>query len=430
MESSSCKVLLASAPLIAAALVPFLSTGCKKHAPAAERPAPEVLVMAAESKNVPVIRNWIGSVQGAQNAQIEARVSGYLMSQEYREGSLVKAGQVLFRIDPRPFEAALAQARANLSQMQAKAQLSAITLKRQTELFKTKVISAEEFDVSTQTAAADVAAAQAAAAAVEEAELNLEFCTVLSPFDGIAGKATAQIGDLVGPGNASILTTVSQVNPVKVNFFLSEQEYLRASPMIEDMERLPEINERPRIFEIQLANGDVYPQKGVFDFVNREVDPRTGTIEVVSLFPNPTYILRPGQYANVSVLVETLEDAVVVPQRALNELQGTYYQIAVVGADNTVQIRTVTPGIRYGSDWVISEGLKAGESIVVEGGQKLQNGTRVVPKPFVEPPEPPEPQASPSPQPEHIPPVSTPTPASLPDESPAPAPSASPAATK
>lgn len=430
MKSSSCKVLLASAPLIAAALVPFLSTGCKKHAPAAERPAPEVLVMAAESKNVPVIRNWIGSVQGAQNAQIEARVSGYLMSQEYREGSLVKAGQVLFRIDPRPFEAALAQAQANLSQMQAKAQLSAITLKRQTELFKTKVISAEEFDVSTQTAAADVAAAQAAAAAVEEAKLNLEFCTVLSPFDGIAGKATAQIGDLVGPGNASILTTVSQVNPVKVNFFLSEQEYLRASPMIEDMERLPEINERPRIFEIQLANGDVYPQKGVFDFVNREVDPRTGTIEVVSLFPNPTYILRPGQYANVSVLVETLEDAVVVPQRALNELQGTYYQIAVVGADNTVQIRTVTPGIRYGSDWVISEGLKAGESIVVEGGQKLQNGTRVVPKPFVEPPEPPEPQASPSPQPEHIPPVSTPTPASLPDESPAPAPSASPAATK
>lgn len=429
MKYSSCKAFLASAPLIAAALVPFLSTGCKKHAPVAERPAPEVLVMAAESKNVPFIRNWIGSVQGAQNAQIEARVSGYLMSQEYREGSLVKAGQVLFRIDPRPFEAALAQARANLSQMQAKAQLSAITLKRQTELFKTKVISAEEFDVSTQTAAADASAAQAAAAAVEEAKLNLEFCTVLSPFDGIAGKATAQIGDLVGPGNASILTTVSQVNPVKVTFFLSEQEYLRASPMIEDMERLPEINERPRIFEIQLANGDVYPQKGVFDFVNREVDPRTGTIEVVSLFPNPTYILRPGQYANVSVLVETLENAVVVPQRALNELQGTYYQIAVVGADNTVQIRTVTPGIRYGSDWVISEGLKAGETVVVEGGQKLQNGTRVVPKPFVEPP---EPQTSPTPLPEPIPPVSTPTPEPLPDESTAAdaAPSASPSATK
>lgn len=195
--------------------------------------------------------------------------------------------------------------------------------------------------------------------------------------------------------------------------------------MIRKMESITDLNDRPRIFQIKLANGQIYPQNGVFEFVNRQVDLRTGTIEVVSLFPNPTNLLRPGQFANVEVLVETLKDAVVVPQRAVAELQGTYYQVAVVGKDNTVEIRTVKPGIRTGSDWVITEGLKAGETVVIEGGQKVQNGSRVTPKPFVPPS---APAATPTPMPEPIPPVSSPPPNPLLEEMPTPVPAASPSA--
>jgi membrane fusion protein (multidrug efflux system) len=277
------------------------------------------------------------------------------------------------------------------------------------------VISQEEFEVSTQNAAADVASVQAAAAAVEQAKLNLEFCTVIAPFDGIAGKATAQLVDLVGPAAPRSLP----------RFRRSIRSRSFFAPMIRKMESITDLNDRPRIFQIKLANGQIYPQNGVFEFVNRQVDLRTGTIEVVSLFPNPTNLLRPGQFANVEVLVETLKDAVVVPQRAVAELQGTYYQVAVVGKDNTVEIRTVKPGIRTGSDWVITEGLKAGETVVIEGGQKVQNGSRVTPKPFVPPS---APAATPTPMPEPIPPVSSPPPNPLLEEMPTPVPAASPSA--
>lgn len=357
--------------------------------------------------DVPVIRDWVGSIEGAQNSQIEARVSGYLLSQEYVEGSNVKGGTVLFKIDPRPYEAALAQAEANLSQAQAKAALAEITLQRQTELFKTQVISEQEFDVATQTAAADVAAVEAAEAAVETAKLNLEFCTIIAPFDGVVGKAQAQLGDLVGPGAGSVLTTISQIQPIKVVFFLSEQEYLRAKTALEKADNTP-IEARKRNLQITLANGEVYPWKGVFDFINRQVDPRTGTIEVVSLFSNPDFLLRPGQFAKVQVQIDTLEGAVVVPQRAVTELQGTYFQVAVVNSDNTVEIRKVTPGIRDGSNWVISEGLKPGETIVVEGGQKLTNGAKIQPVRFT-----PAPTPTPSPTPTPIP-IPTPGPTATP----------------
>jgi len=382
-------------------LVGFLFfAACEDHKNQAPLP-PTVLVAEPTVQDVPVLRSWVGGLSGAQNTTVEARVSGYLLSQEYAEGSLVKSGEVLFRIDPRPYQAALAQAEAQLAQSIAKAELAKITLDRQTELFKTQVISAQEFDVATQTAQADIAAVKAAEANVETAQLNLEFCTIIAPFDGIAGKAETQVGDLVGSATGTVLTTVSQIQPMKVNFFLSEQDYIAAKTEIQDFMDKP-IENRPRNLQIFLANGELYPQRGVIDFLNRQVDPRTGTIEVVSLFPNPENLLRPGQFARVQVEVRVIKDALVLPQRAVSELQGTYYQIAVIKPDDTVEIRTVQVGERYGSNWVISEGLEKGERVVVEGGQKLQSGIKVTPKPFIPAP---TPTPSPTPTPAPIPPV-------------------------
>ncbi len=387
------------APLLAGICAAAFLAACEKKTEKEAPAPPQVLVSEVSVEDVPVIREWIGSISGAQNSQIEARVSGYLMSQDYIEGSMVKGGDVLFQIDPRPYQASLAQAEATLAEAQAKAELAQITLDRQTELFKTTVISAQEFDVATQTAQADIAGVQAAEAAKENAKLNLEFCTIIAPFDGIVGKAQAQIGDLVGPGAGSVLTTISQIQPIKVNFFLSEQEYLKVAGRIARAEHQP-IEERPRDFQISLSDGEKYPHSGVFDFLNRQVDPRTGTIEVVALFSNPDFVLRPGQYAKVYVHATTLQGAVVVPQRAVSELQGTYYQIAVVGKDNVVEVRSVVPGIRTGSNWVITSGLQPGESIVVEGGQKLRNGMTVDPKTYVPPATPtPTPMATPEPIP-------------------------------
>jgi len=388
----------------------LLLIGCDKPEKKAPLP-PKVAVAEVSVEDVPVYREWIGSIEGAQNSQIEARVSGYLMSQEYEEGTQVTGGTVLFRIDPRPYQAALAQAKAQLAEAEAKAELAKITLERQTELFKTEVISAQEFDVATQTAQADIAGVQAAAAAMEAAKLNLEFCTIIAPFDGVVGKAQAQLGDLVGPGAGSILTTISQIQPIKVVFFISEQEYLQAKSVLEKAVTTP-IEDRKRSLQIFLANGDLYPSKGVFDFLNREVDPRTGTIEVVSLFSNPDGLLRPGQYAKVKVHASTLENAIVIPQRAVTELQGTYYQVAVLDEKNQVTIKTVEPGIRTGSNWVITSGLEPGDRIVVEGAQKLRSGITVDPQPFV-----------PSPTP-------TPSPTSTPEPIPTPGPTVEPAAVK
>lgn len=371
--------------------------GCDHKGDQKEPPPVKVQVMEVLVEDVPVYREWIGSIQGAQNSQVEARVSGYLMTQEYEEGGQVDGGTVLFRIDPRPYQAALAQAEAQLAEAQAKAELAKITLERQTELFETEVISAQEFDVATQTAQADVAAVEAAQAAVEAAKLNLEFCTIIAPFQGIVGKATAQIGDLVGPG--SVLTTISQIQPIKVVFFISEQEYLGAQEVLETAMKTP-IEQRRRVLQVILADGEVYPRKGVFDFLNREVDPRTGTIEVVSLFSNPDGVLRPGQYAKVKVHIDTLKNAIVIPQRAVTIMQGTYYQVAVVDANDTVSIRTVQPGIQTGSNWVITSGLQSGDRVVVEGAQKLRSGSKIDPQPFTPAP---TPTPSPTPTPEPIP---------------------------
>ena len=390
--------------LCAGFLAGFLS-GCNEKPKPVLAP-PTVLVAEVGVEDVPILKDWVGSIEGAQNTQIEARVSGYLLSQEYKEGDMVQAGAVLFRIDSRPYEASLAQAKANLAQAQAKAALAKITLTRQTELFKTNVISAQQYDVSNQDAQAAYAVVQSAEAALETAQLNLDYCTIIAPFEGIAGKAQAQLGDLVGTGASAVLTTLSQIQPVKVNLFLSEQEYLFAVNHLAAAMATP-IEQRRRSLQIYLSNGDLYPHKGVFDFINRQIDPRTGTIQVVSLFSNPDYILRPGQYAKVQVLVETLQNAIVIPQRAVTEIQGSYYQVAVVGADNTVKITSITPGPRFKSNWVITAGLQKGDRIVVEGGQKLRNGMKVEAKPYIPAP---TPTPSPTPTPRPIPTPTKPLP--------------------
>ncbi|MEO6053370.1 MAG: efflux RND transporter periplasmic adaptor subunit [Chthoniobacterales bacterium] len=381
--------------LITCAIAATLPLGCQKPVEK-QIQIPEVLVTEVTQMDVPVIKEWIGSTDGFQNAQIRARVTGYLLSQNYQEGSFVKGGTILFQIDPRPFQATLAQAQATLAQMQAKANLAQSTLARQTQLYKTKVISQQEFDTSTQSAQADIAASAAAQANVEAAQLNVNYCTITAPLDGIVGKAMAQIGDLVGSGDNSVLTTMSQVNPTRVYFPISEQEYLDNADKLDEAANLP-MEKRPQHLEMKLANGEMYPQKGVFDFVNRQVDPTTGTIIIAGLFPNADNILRPGQYAKVIAQVNTLKNAMVIPQQSVNQIQGTSYQVVVVNSDNKSEVRIVKLGQRYGSLWVVKSGLKSGDKVIVEGLQKVMaNGTSVRPAPYT--PASTTPTASPAPQ--------------------------------
>jgi len=367
-------------------------TGCHRPTPP---PMPEAVVQVtpARAENVQLTRTYIGTVDGYQNSKVQARVVGYLQTQNYKEGSVVQKGDVLFQIDPRPFIAALQQAQADMAQAEAKAALAQTTLARQTKLFETNVISAQEFDESTQSARADIAAAKAAAANVENAKLNLEFCTVTAPFTGIAGIANAQIGDLVGTGSNMVLTEMSQLDPVKVFFPISEQEYMGVAEHLLDRSDIP-LEQRPANMTLQLANGATFPQKGRFEFANREVAVTTGTILISALFPNPGYILRPGQFAKVEVPTGILNDAVLVPQRAVQQLQ-TVYQIYVVGADSKVEVRTVQVGERYNTDWVVTSGLKAGESVIVEGIQKAKAGQTIKTTPW-QPTASPTPEASPA----------------------------------
>ncbi|MEO8205187.1 MAG: efflux RND transporter periplasmic adaptor subunit [Chthoniobacterales bacterium] len=373
--------LLSIACILAIIIIPL---GCKKSV---EKTATVPIVLATQvvQQDVPVIKEWVGSTDGFQNAQIRARVSGYLLSQNYQEGSMVKGGTVLFQIDPRPFQAVLAQTKASLAQAQARANLAQSTLARQTQLYNTKVISQQEFDTSTQSAQADIAASAAAQADVESAQLNVDYCTITAPLDGIVGKAMAQIGDLVGTGENSVLTTMSQVNPTRVYFPISEQEYLDAANKLDEAASLP-MEKRQQLLEMKLANGETYPQKGVFDFVNRQVDPTTGTIIIAGLFPNQDSILRPGQYAKITAQVDTLKNAMVIPQQAVNQIQGTSYQVVVVNSENKTDVKIVKIGQRYGSLWVVDSGLKPGDKIIVEGLQKvLANGSTVNPQPYVFP---------------------------------------------
>jgi membrane fusion protein (multidrug efflux system) len=393
--------------LSAAALI-MAGTGCRQadKAAAGPPPRPEVIVTAAVQRDVPISGEWVATLDGFLNAQIQSYVSGYVVRQNYREGGFVHKDEVLFEIDPRPFEAAVDQARAQvaqargqlaqaegqLAQTTAQLELTQINVRRDTPLAQVRAIAQSQMDSELQaqkTAEANIATSkaaivtakasiQAAEAAVKTSELNLGFTKIRSLLDGIAGTAAIQIGNLVSP--ATVLTTVSQLDPIKAYFPISEQEYLKVSGLTKT-ERgdgwMKPGSATP--LKLLLADGSLYSHAGRVYFTDRQVDPKTGTIRVVATFPNPGNILRPGQFGRVQAVKGTARGAVLVPQRAISEMQGRY-QIAVVGPDNCVSLRSVKVGTRMDALWVIESGLQAGERVITEGGARVADGAMVTPK--------------------------------------------------
>ena len=340
-------------------------------------PPPEVEVAKVIEKSVPVYQEYVATMDGLTNATILAQVKGYLIRQNYKEGSFVKKGLLLFEIDPRPFQASLDVAKAVLARHQAVLQTAQATLERILPLAEAKAVSQKDKDDAIGRVQAAEAEVLAARAEVRKAELDLSFTKIISPIDGIAGAAKAQIGDLVGTPQAQVLTTVSAVDPIKVYVPISEREYLQAV----ERSKARKAESGKIAFDLILADGSTWPEKGTFGFADRQVDPQTGTIRVAILFANPDNILRPGQYAKVRALMKTQKGALMVPQRAVGELQGIY-QVAVVEADDTVKIRNVKVGERFEGFWIIAEGLKAGERVIAEGTQKVRDGVKVNPKPY------------------------------------------------
>jgi membrane fusion protein (multidrug efflux system) len=359
--------------LVMLVIIGTMIPGCKKKAQVAAGP-PDVEVAEVAKQDVKVVREWVGSMDGSVNAIIRAQVQGYLVKQNYTEGQFVKQGQVLFEIDPRTFQAALNQAKADLAQRKARWDTTKANLARIRPLAEQNAVSLKDLDDAVGAEQSAHAAFEEAQAAVDKAQLDLGFTRITSPINGIAGIAKAQIGNLVGPGQVEELTTVSTVDPIKVLVPISEQEFLHLQT------KRPATGQSKMQIDLVLSDGSLYPRKGEFAFADRQVDPSTGTLKVATLFPNPGNMLRPGQYAKVRAVMETIPGAIVVPQRAVNELQGNF-QVAVVGPENKVSIRTVKPGVKTGSLVVISEGLQPGDRIVVEGLQKVRDGVIVNPKP-------------------------------------------------
>ncbi len=345
-------------------------------------PAPIVEVAQVEQRDVPIYQEWVGMLDGLVNAQILAQVTGYLIKQNYQEGELVRKGQLLYEIDPRTFQAALDQARSNLARQEAMLTTARLDLRRVQRLLPENAVSVRDRDTAVGREASVAANVQAAKAAMDNARLQLGFTRISSPIDGIAGLSKAQLGNLVGRGSANaILTTVSQVDPIKAYIPLSEQQYLQFARAKQNGE-----TDREAItLELILTDGTIFAHPGKFFFADRQVDIKTGTIQITTLFPNPGNILRPGQYARVRALVRHKQGALLVPQRAVGEMQGKHL-LAVVQADNTVDIRMVKPAETVGSFWVIDEGVKSGERVVVEGVQKVRGGMQVIPKSDAEAP--------------------------------------------
>jgi len=409
-------------------LVVVISVGCSNSTQAAKAPPPPVVeVVQVEQKDVPIYSEWIGTLDGLVNADIKAQVSGYLLKQAYTEGAYVQKGQLLFEIDPGPFQAALDQVKGQLAQAnglvaQAKAQLTQseaqlgvteanqvrtqLDVDRYTPLAKQQAITQQDLDNATQnnvaakaqvqaakaqieTARAQIqaanAAVQAASANVQTAQLNLGFTRLTSPIDGIAGQAQQQVGALVNPASGPV-TTVSTVDPIKVYITVSEQEYLDFHRRYAT-EASVEAERKQLRLELILSDGTVYPRPGSFYFADRQVNQSTGAIRVAGLFQNPGGLLRPGQYGRVRTSTRTKQGALLIPQRAVTELQGTY-QVAVVDNENKVGIRNVKPSDRVGTQWIIDEGLNPGERVVAEGVQKVRPGIQVSPKPYAAPAEP------------------------------------------
>src|SRR4030081_1099385 len=370
----STRVLL----FILFAVLTLAMTGCGRTQAAAPPPPPEVRVAPVIQQDVPVYSEWVATLDGYVNAQVRPQVSGYIIKQNYKEGSLVSKGEVLFEIDPRPFQAALDRAKGDLAQAQAQLGKSTLDVERDKPLAEAMAIAKSQLDNEIQAKLGAQAAVESARAAVEQAALNLEWTKLTSLVDGIAGIAQVQIGNLVGP--TSILTSVSQVEPIKAYFPISEREYVLVQRESNAISSKHSIRFFGSSLELILTDGSTYPQKGKILLADRQVDANTGTIRIVAAFPNPGNILRPGQYGRVRVETGMKKAALLTPQSAVAQSQGSY-QVVVVGSDHKVSMRTVKPGETVGTMWVIDEGLKPGEQVVVEGLQQLKEGSAVTPKP-------------------------------------------------
>jgi RND family efflux transporter MFP subunit len=368
---------------IAVLVVAALATAsCSRKAPQAGPPPPEVLVTTVQPRDVPRVLERVATLDGFINANINAQVQGYIVSRDYQEGSVVKTGDLLFQIDSRPFEAALAQAKGTLAKDQANQIKAEADKKRAIDLFNKKVISDQERDTFFATADSTTANVEADAAAVKQAEINLSYTKIIAPIDGVVGFANNQVGDLVGPSTGP-LTTMSQIDPIKAIVTAGE------GPWTDFVSRHPDAKERNEYvkslqFELILGNGELYSHKGKFYALDRSLDPKTGSIRYYVTFPNPGNVLRPGQFGNVRFVADMKKGAMVIPQEAVTELQGSY-QVAVVGDDNKVSIRPVKMGERIGAMWEVNEGLKPGDKVVVQGVQKARDGALVTVKEWTPP---------------------------------------------
>jgi membrane fusion protein, multidrug efflux system len=365
----------------ALALGAVLLAGCDKGVGAtasAARPATKVTVVRAEQNDVSLTGEWVGTLDGYVNAQIQPQANGYLIRQDYREGSQVQKDQVLFEIDPRPFEAALEQAQGQLGQAQAQLALAQINVNRDTPLAEAHAIARSQLDNEVQQKAQAEAAVRTAEAAVATANLNLGFTKVRSLITGVAGQATTQVGNLFSI--QSVLTSVSQLDPIKVYFSISDSEYLAltkragvgGSDLLHGASRIP--------LTLTLSNGEVYPHKGYVAFVDRQLNTQTGAIRIAASFPNPGNILRPGQFGRVKAETQILHGAILIPQIAVTEFQGQE-QVYTVAANNTVHVNTVTLGPQYGDSWVVTSGLSSGSNVIIDNLQKLREGAPVSPQP-------------------------------------------------
>jgi RND family efflux transporter MFP subunit len=355
--------------------------------------SPTVEVVQVQQEDVPVYGEWIGTLDGFTNADVRAQVTGYLLKQGYQEGAFVRQGQLLFQIDPRPFQAVLdqaqgqlAQAKAVLANAQAVQRRTELDVERYTPLAREQAASQQDLDNAVQNNLAALATVETAKAqiktyeaSVETAKINLEFTRLVAPIDGIAGQAQLQVGALVTP-NSGVVTSVSTVAPIKAYFTVSEPQYLAWRKRFPTEASRLEADKKLRL-QLILADGSTYPHDGSFYFADRQVNESTGAIRIAGLFPNPNNVLRPGGYARVRAVIRTEERALLVPQRSVSELQGGY-QVATLDADNKVTIRTVTVGPQVDRRWVIASGLNPGERVVAEGVQKVRTGVRVNPKPF------------------------------------------------
>jgi membrane fusion protein (multidrug efflux system) len=374
--------LTVSTKVLSLALLALFSSGMlgcgRTQAAASPPPPPEVRVAPVIQQDVPVYSEWVATLDGYVNAQVRPQVSGYIIKQNYTEGSLVRKGQVLFEIDPRPFKAALDRAKGDLAQAQAQLGKSSLDVERDTPLATAKAIAKSQLDNEIQAKLGAQAAVESNRAIVEQAELNLEWTKVTSLVDGIAGIAQVQIGNLVGSN--SILTSISQVDPIKAYFPISEQAYVLAEKESSAVSSKHTIGFFGNSLDLILTDGSIYPRKGKILLADRQVDSSTGTIRIVAAFPNPGNMLRPGQYGRVHVETNMKRGALLIPQSAVAQSQGSY-QAVIVGSDHKVSMRTVKPGERVGTLWVIDEGLKPGDQVVVEGLQKLREGTLVTTRP-------------------------------------------------